>query len=83
MATSSAASYHGFSTMKFLHYSARNRLITSNVKKLIFIKSNALQKMGDQSDVEWGAIDDDGDIPDVNTSHNHSLGHSEIVVIDE
>lgn len=46
MAASSAASERKFSTFGFIHSKLRNRMGPEKVKKLVYIKTNALQ-MGD------------------------------------
>lgn len=45
MAASAAASERNFSTFGFIHSKLRNRLAPEKVKKLVYIKTNAIQKV--------------------------------------
>ena len=59
MATSSPASERKFSTNGVMHSKPRNLLKEQNVKKLVFIMSNALQLGKDLLIIDWQDYEDD------------------------
>lgn len=59
MAASAAASERNFSTFGFVHSKLRNRLAPEKVKKLVYIKTNAIQMEGASSYADNISDDDD------------------------
>ena len=61
MAASAAASEHNFSTFGFVHSKLCNCLAPEKVKKLVYIKTNAIQMEGISQHADDMSDDDDGD----------------------
>jgi hypothetical protein len=61
MAASAAASERNFSTFGFVHSKLCNRLAPEKVKKLAYIKTNAIQMEGISQHADDMSDDDDGD----------------------